>query len=405
VPENLTLKDWILTIGLKEDPFQDRNAETEPRLNEYFVEPNSFADVLGEATNPKSSVLFAPRGGGKTANRVMVDYWCRKVDRLGARVFVVRFTREGLAEVYKVSRRAEIEGHQLIREILHLSTVDILHYLLSHPELYERIDSSVKQFLRWLAREQDPLILDDAQLSRILLRRGFQGALTVRNLRDGLGRLSYKHLTEILPSDRKHSFQVICDVFAGEALNISLIKRPPSDLMKQFADLVLELEMAATYVLIDGIDEFAPLDKKPELAARFLEPILSDLRLMETRPLAFKFFLPNILEPHILPHIRKDRVDVFSLTWTNKQLMEMLHRRLITFSDGRLASLAAISDPEIRGSVEERVVECSEGLPRNLIRLCAELFRTHVANGNDSHLLCKKDLETACREFEKKKAT
>lgn len=409
VSENLTPKDWIHTIGLIEDPFEDRNAEAESRLQECFVEPNSFAYVLGEATNPKSSVLFAPRGGGKTANRMMVDHWCKRGGRVGGRVFVVRFTREGLAAVYRACRRAEIDGHHLIREILHISAVDVFHYVLNHPELYPDINPAPKQFLRWLAREQDPPILDEAQLTQLLVRWGLQGAVTGKSLRDGLGKLTYKHLLNILPPEKKPRLEVICDIFAGDALHLSLAKTPPADLMQQFAGLVSELQMAATYVLIDGVDEFAPLDQKPDLAARFVEPILSDLRLMETRHLAFKFFLPNMLEPYILPHVRRDRVYVYSLTWTNPQLLEMLQRRLMAFSEGRLASLAAISESDIRASIDERIVECSGGLPRNLIRLGAELFRTHVANGNESHLLSKNDLELACqtagREFEQEKAT
>lgn len=402
---NLTLKDWIRTIGLKEDPFEDRNAEAETRLQECFVEPNSFADVLGEATNPKSSVLFAPRGGGKTANRVMVDHWCRNGKRVGGQVFVIRFTREGLAEVYRACRRAEIDGHHLIREILHISSFDVVDYLLDHPELYAEMDPSVKPFLRWLAREQDPPLLNETQLSQILVKRGLQGAVTGKTLREGLGRLTYKHRMEILPADKRPRLEVICDIFSGPALHISLVKTPPSDLIRQFADLVSGLGMAATYVLIDGVDEFAPLDSNPELAARFLEPIFSDLRLMETRNLAFKFFLPNNLERHILPHVRRDRVYIYSLTWTNLQLLEMLQRRLIAFSEGRLASLGAISESDIRGTIDERVVECSRSLPRNLIRLGAQLFRTHIANGSESHLLSSEDLkvacDTACQEFDK----
>ena len=45
----------------------------EPNLSAYFVPPPYFTSVRGEPKNPKSSVVLAPRGGGKTAQKVMIE--------------------------------------------------------------------------------------------------------------------------------------------------------------------------------------------------------------------------------------------------------------------------------------------------------------------------------------------
>jgi hypothetical protein len=49
------------------------NAAEEPRLSDYFVEPPYFVSVMGDPSRPQSHVVLAPRGGGKTAQRRMIE--------------------------------------------------------------------------------------------------------------------------------------------------------------------------------------------------------------------------------------------------------------------------------------------------------------------------------------------
>ena len=71
------LDSWLRAVGFTEHPFRHTEAEADPRLHEYFVEPACFERVQGTAVSPQTAVLFAPRGGGKTANRVMVEHLCQ----------------------------------------------------------------------------------------------------------------------------------------------------------------------------------------------------------------------------------------------------------------------------------------------------------------------------------------
>ena len=42
-------------------------------LKSYFIEPPFFKAVYGDLASPKSAVVFAPRGGGKTALKRMLE--------------------------------------------------------------------------------------------------------------------------------------------------------------------------------------------------------------------------------------------------------------------------------------------------------------------------------------------
>jgi hypothetical protein len=68
----MTKKEYINSLGLNENPFQYTNADKEVELiDQYFIYPDYFEDVWGDPQNPVSNIVYAPRGGGKTAQRLM----------------------------------------------------------------------------------------------------------------------------------------------------------------------------------------------------------------------------------------------------------------------------------------------------------------------------------------------
>ena len=61
------------SFGFRADPFASTNADDEPDLAAYFVPPPYFAAVQGDPKNPRPDVVLAPRGGGKTAQKRMIE--------------------------------------------------------------------------------------------------------------------------------------------------------------------------------------------------------------------------------------------------------------------------------------------------------------------------------------------
>lgn len=65
--KSLSYSELLNNLGFTNDPFAKVNADEEERLEEYFIEPPFFKAVQGIPHDPKSYIVFGPRGGGKTA--------------------------------------------------------------------------------------------------------------------------------------------------------------------------------------------------------------------------------------------------------------------------------------------------------------------------------------------------
>lgn len=112
-------KEFLQNLGFNEDPFAHTNADEEvSRLPEYFVNPPYFAEVFGDPDNPKSFFVFAPRGGGKTAQRIMIEKRCRESA-------VLALTYDNF-DFFNVSKAKEIALEDHVRRILRIGFVGIL---------------------------------------------------------------------------------------------------------------------------------------------------------------------------------------------------------------------------------------------------------------------------------------
>jgi len=76
------LERWLSKVGLSEgNPFGVNEADREPFVPECFVDPGVYDTVKND---PHTTLVFAPRGGGKTALRVMLASDCRPIQPLAA---------------------------------------------------------------------------------------------------------------------------------------------------------------------------------------------------------------------------------------------------------------------------------------------------------------------------------
>jgi len=69
--------DLLHNLGFNRDPFAKTNADEEELLESYFIEPPFFKAVYGDIEAPKSAVVYAPRGGGKTALKRRIELSAR----------------------------------------------------------------------------------------------------------------------------------------------------------------------------------------------------------------------------------------------------------------------------------------------------------------------------------------
>lgn len=349
------LRTVIKNLGFRLDPFAKTNADEEDFLQDYFIEPPFFGAVYGDFNAPKSSVVFAPRGGGKTALKkrieiasktnpfvcvtynsfptaglkpadITIDYHLRNIIRL-LLIAVVSIVADNGPE-----QLSDAERHILYLLVKHhLSDIDTTDLKTAISSVQNLSDKALAMWNKFTG----PL---GVALNALFTKLGL-GTAEVKKLEEANGRLGQ-----------------------------------PAEQIEILGNLAIRFGYKSVYILVDKIDENA-LTGKASASSRFIQPLLSDLSVLELRRFAFKFFLWDKLADDYRAIARPDRVKYYELHWTNDQLVEMLSKRLKAHSDGKVSSLAEIADLEADADIDldRLVVAFSGASPRNIIRVCKEI--------------------------------
>lgn len=410
-PHRISLNEWLDFFGFSASPFSKWEAEEEARLSperlsDQWVKPACFDRILGQASEPKTVLVFAPRGAGKTACRILVEYYCKEGlgqgerAETGGRVLPVLHIHHDEAIWQSVERQQTIDEYWHTREILKQAVQALTDLLQSEDELSQRIDgmsSGRRADLQWLFYSYSPQSMEDVALVQKELGFSYLPAMEAR----GMG---------LVRDDPEHR------PFFGDRQAYLDARRhtSPIDQLYLFVDLICADEpqgfgFEAVYVLLDGLDEFSfSADLKTEHAVRLLAPLLSNLRLMNAPNMAFKCFLPAEISTDILHHptVRRDRLGFETITWSEQDMQEILGRRLATY--GSVQEIDMLCAPELRG-LEHRLIEVADGNPRRMIRLCDFLLQAHLERpleqlpeeiGEGAYLFSTADWEEALRRID-----
>jgi len=344
----------IKNLGFTRDPFATTNADEEDFLEDYFIEPPFFKAVYGQLDNPKSSVVFAPRGGGKTAlkrkieiasksspfvcvtynsfptdglrlSSITHDYHLKNISRLLLIALI------GVASEYEPERLSGKERHILFL-LVKLYLTDIDSTLLKSS--ISSVQSLSDKARAWWNRCTGPVGL---VLNAVFTKLGL-GHAEIKQLEEANGKL-------------------------GQA----------SDHISFLAELAVKYGYKSVYILIDKVDE-NNLTGKVSASFEFIRPIIIDLPLLETKHIAFKFFLWDKLADEYREVARPDRVKYYELKWSDDQLKAMLSKRLEAHSGRKVSSLTSICGLEEDVDLDRIVVAFSSGSPRNIIRACKEIL-------------------------------
>lgn len=413
----LTENQWIEYFGFQRFPFDRPEAGNEEFarpdfLAACFVEPHSFERVLGQADAPVSSLLFAARGSGKTACRVMVDYYCHRGEvnrerRQDHASYVLSVPHIHLHQVLNMARQdapseetpaVRVEHHAV--EIMRRAVPAIVDLIARAPELSNNIRGlpyAEKQDLSWLILNYSHYL--NSLQARFLHSIGIGAPVEER---PSMGFQAHR-----APSTEQPIWE---NLLMQKRLQVS-----PLDHIGQWARLVRQSGISATYVLVDGVDEFEESASDPDTAFLLIRPLLTNLRLMDGTPyLALKFFLPDHIEHLVMMDqgVRRDRgFIVESIVWQQEDMIKILRKRLAALKrredidrDRLETGFDALCVPELRGRIEIELAELAGGNPRYLMLLCGMMVSAHcardVSNQDDPYQLNMTDLQMAITRFE-----
>jgi hypothetical protein len=343
----------IQRLGFVADPFAKTNADEEERLEHYFIEPPFYNAVLGDPASAQASIVFAPRGGGKTALKRKIEltskdnsFMCVTYNRFPAPVSVAKDTTAEyhLTNILRLVLIAVIsECHQwgvvrLSNEQRHLLYLFSKGYLsdLDRSELKEAI-KAVKNLsdtaLDWWNKFTGPVGL---VVSALLAKVGLAHA-EIKKFEEQGGSLG----------GFEEQFRTLRDI-------ASLFGK------------------RCVYVLVDRVDEL-PVTGSASASYDFIAPLLTDLHLLEQPGYGFKFFLWDLLLADYRAHARPDRIKYHILAWTHAQLQSMISERLRAHSDNKIRSLTELLEPNASLTFDRLVIYFALGSPRTIIRICKEI--------------------------------
>lgn len=350
--------------GFSGNPFASTNSETEEFLSRYFVPPPYFESVLGSPETPKTSIVFAPRGSGKTAQRRMMEV---NAESPAARYCCITYT--DFVGIRPAS--ASLADHQVA--LCRLMTMAILGKLEGSPDLAAALSDHQRRIIKYCARS----LLND------LTRQQLDDSLdSVKSLGDRASEKWQKYggvvavaLTAVLRKcgvdDVDVTSGVVPEHQEGEAL--------ANYLFPQLILVLRSLGYQAVYVLVDKVDEMASTGSSPEAAFSLVEPLLLDLPTLEQPGCAFKFFLWDQLQRRFEEAGgRSDRLFVSALSWTVAELSEMLARRMYAFSNGQIENFNDLLSQDSSLDAHSLLAQLNPNSPRDMIRMANRVIAEHT---------------------------
>lgn len=388
------LQVWLAQQGFHngQNPFASVEAERETELKTYFIRPPFFDQIVGSPADPRTNFVFAARGAGKTACRLMIQRECLPND-LAAETLAVPYTDFGWLE--QLTEPVSLQHH--LEQILRAGLAAIWTTITKEPARFYAMPTEQRALLRALVQAYHPALLSPYQVLRHLRALGAlpqNSQIDISTLEQAIRERRLQEILNLEPVP--YGSEVGVWLAFADTLPLS---PPTADLthllLNELSELAQAIGARAIYVLLDGVDEHHLTAENPEFLTEVLTPLTRELRVLHRHisdtlstsraGLAFKFFLPQMLyapfrEQNIF---RTDLISSWRIEWSDDGLMELLKARLKAFSAGKIESLDQLADTESRGKFDQWLIERAYGSPRNMLKLGHLLLENHCLHNPD----------------------
>ena len=371
-------------LGFSGHPFAKTNADEEPNLGDYFVPPVYFDAIVGDPNSPSSSVILAPRGAGKTAQRRMVE------DKSGElRIVAVTYDR---FEFSGTDRVDEITLQYHLRNVITRVLVGILSYASKYPDVIKNLNKAERKevglFIQTYLGE-----LTGEEMQELLKE--------LRSIPETIKKVWLENVAFLEPV-----VNYLLKAYDLESIDLPDIKQEEKRLSAtykyQLESLLTygkKIGFKSIYVLIDKVDETEHTGNNAQNTYSLIRPLIRDLELLGLEGYAFKFFLWDKIEEFYRRDARPDRVPQYKLKWSRQELREVLSARLKAFSDGRISSIQQLLTSPPGFDVDDAICVMANGSPRNMIRICERILTAQSARDTNSQTIDLQSVDSGILEF------
>ncbi len=354
-------------LGFTNDPFSHTEAEVELKLPEYYIKPPYFVDILGEAENQTSWIVFGDFGRGKSALRSQIysDLRSDPSDR------IVCVTYDDFTGLVESKRIEEVTLADHLDQIMMRLVLAFLA-LVAKRKSEVKLNQVQRQTAQWfaqkyfksLSRAEAEIFLDSVSTiddkTRKFLREQ-KGAITNLIVNVALGCFGLPAIKVDLPP-------------AGDSESVPV--GSSYLLLQRLYDLYSIFGVRSLVVLVDRVDQSKKELSDPTNVVKFLSTLLWNYNILGLKEagvnrqvLGFKFFLPfekETKEELTKQKFRFDRVLSKNISWTDALLRIIWNKRLAHFSDNRILDLAVVCDD---AQIDNMILARSNGIPRRMLTM------------------------------------
>lgn len=376
---------YFSNLGFTEDPFASTNALHEEMLPEYFINPPYFSALIGDVNKPKSSIIIAPRGTGKTAQRKMLEKYSEVIPELICIVY----------DDFPIENRPDLNNITLEIHLIKINKCLLIALLC---ELYSRnIEKAISMEEKKTLTKLIELYLHDINTSDI--------NYALNSIKGISGKI--KDIWNVANEGITSVVNIILTKHGIPKVNLDKVKDDStviknSEVMDHFNVIEILFEsigIGSVFILIDRVDETSLTGNDSKETYKLIQPLIKDLRLLERKTIVFKFFLWDKLEEHWSEDIRKDRIDIFKIEWNIVQIKELLDKRLNGFSNNKIGNLSSILD--CNAETLEYIYIFSKNSPRDAINIMKTIFTEHLnINSSNSNLQSLPNSESIIKGIE-----
>jgi hypothetical protein len=381
---------FLEQFGFIEDPFASTNAGQEPRLPDYFVPPPYFHSVLGDPKVPQSHVVLAPRGGGKTAQRRMVEDFSVQDESF----LCVTYDKFELPAGFKLGN-ADLAYH--LAQVSKVVLLALLVELDERPQVAASLSNHQKGILKFGATH-------------------FLGAMSAAEFESALGAIKSRG-DKVRDWLKRYQLVMTLVNLVSNKLGLGAVSVADGSFqlgtqdqslryqLGQLLDIATTIGFSSTYILIDRVDELGLTSTDAKAAFSFIQSLITDLPTLESPGGAFKFFMWDQIEDSFNEAgSRPDRVPQFRLRWSVAQLEEMMSKRLSAFSSGRIDSLNALVCDDSRVDLHKLVAYLASGSPRDMVRLSQRIVAEETREAASARCLSDRAILGGVRLFSRDRA-
>lgn len=272
----MAIAHLLNNAGFTEDPFEYTNADQEARLESYFVPPPFFTSVRGDFRRPAPHIVLAPRGGGKSAQRRMIEEYA------AANPEFLCVTYDG----YEIPAGMGLEDADLayhLTQVMRIMLLGILLRLDDEPDRIGRLSKDEK----YLLKVQVERFLGDLTIAQ------FETALkSLRGIPDKVKAFMRKHAAGVaLAIDALKQKSGLSSLEVPEGAAVGGKDAGLRFHLEKATAIARSLGFESVYVLVDKVDENPLTQADAESTYKFIMPLLTDLGVLELPGLGMKFFL------------------------------------------------------------------------------------------------------------------